>query len=78
MIKWREGKAGFVGAAKRLIKGFFDSSFTLTSESVAPDPEINYPSSPQRTVSFKRGNRSVNFAGQNRSATLTKKNRSIT
>lgn len=34
MIKWREGKAGFVGAAKRLIQGVFSSSYTLTS--VAP------------------------------------------
>jgi len=32
MIKWREGKAGFVGGSKRFIKGFFDFSFTLTSE----------------------------------------------
>lgn len=38
MINWREGKAGFVGASKRLIKGVFQFAHTLTSAgpTVAP------------------------------------------
>ena len=31
MIKWRDGKGGFVGAAKQAIKGFFSYSFTVTT-----------------------------------------------
>lgn len=69
MIRWRDGKAGFVGATKRLIKGFFDSSFTLTSETVVPEPEIKYPSSPQRSVTFSGQNRNVIFKSKNRSIT---------
>lgn len=36
MINWREGKAGFVGNAKRLIKGVFQHSFTVTSAEQPP------------------------------------------
>ncbi len=31
MILWRDGKAGFVGASKRAIKGFFSYSYTVTT-----------------------------------------------
>ena len=34
MIRWRNGKAGFVGAAKNLIKGVFQYQFTVTTEIV--------------------------------------------
>jgi len=34
MINWRDGKAGFVGAAKRLIKGVFQYSYTVTTEAI--------------------------------------------
>ena len=55
MINWREGKAGFVGASKRLIKGFFNLSYTLTS--IALDP-------PESSVSLlcriKEAGQSVN------------------
>lgn len=38
MINWREGKAGFVGGSKRLIKGFFNYAYTVTTAFViAPD-----------------------------------------
>lgn len=38
MIKWREGKAGFIGNSKRLIKGFFNSVYTVTTAFViTPD-----------------------------------------
>ena len=38
MIFWREGKAGFVGGAKRLIKGVFQPQYSVTSADVAvPD-----------------------------------------
>jgi len=43
MINWRRGKAGFVGASKRLIKGFFDFKYTLTSTNVIPSPPISVP-----------------------------------
>ena len=39
MIKWREGKAGFVGGSKRLIKGFFSAVYTVTT-AFADTPEI--------------------------------------
>ena len=39
MIKWREGKAGFVGGSKRLIKGAINFVYTVTSDIVAI-PEI--------------------------------------
>jgi len=32
MINWREGKAGFVGGSKRLIKGVFSYIYTVTTE----------------------------------------------
>lgn len=32
MIKWREGKAGFVGNSKRLIKGIFSYVYTVTTD----------------------------------------------
>ncbi|RKZ81676.1 MAG: hypothetical protein DRQ39_11595 [Gammaproteobacteria bacterium] len=39
MINWRRGKAGFVGASKRLIKKFFDFQFTAPSTYVSiPTP----------------------------------------
>ena len=34
MINWRDGKAGFVGASKRLIRGVFQYSYTVTTETV--------------------------------------------
>lgn len=34
MINWRNGKGGFVGAQKRLIKGVFQYSHTITTETV--------------------------------------------
>lgn len=38
MINWRDGKAGFVGAAKHWIKGFFRYAYSETTESIAsPD-----------------------------------------
>lgn len=37
MINWRSGLAGFNGATKRLIKGVFGLSYTITSETVVPD-----------------------------------------
>jgi len=38
MINWREGKAGFVGGSKRLIKGVFSYVYTVTSAFVViPD-----------------------------------------
>ena len=39
MIKWREGKAGFVGGSKRLIKGFFNYVYTVTSAITVPTAE---------------------------------------
>jgi hypothetical protein len=36
MIIWRDGKAGFVGAAKRFIKGFFSPVYSKTSVAVIP------------------------------------------
>ena len=38
MINWRNGKAGFVGASKYIIKGLFQYAHSVTSESaVTPD-----------------------------------------
>jgi hypothetical protein len=34
MINWRDGKAGFVGASKRFIKGFFEYAHAVTTDSV--------------------------------------------
>jgi len=34
MINWRIGKAGFVGASKYLIKGFFNYAYSVTSAEV--------------------------------------------
>lgn len=31
MIRWREGKAGFIGASKRLIKGVFTYSYQIAT-----------------------------------------------
>ena len=39
MINWREGKAGFVGNSKRLIKGFFNYAYTVTTANI-DIPEI--------------------------------------
>lgn len=39
MISWREGKAGFVGGSKRLIKGMFGFSYSVASIIVAPTAE---------------------------------------
>ena len=36
MINWREGKAGFVGGSKRLIKGVFNFAYSGTSAIVLP------------------------------------------
>ncbi len=36
MIKWRSGLAGFAGASKKLIKGFFSPSYSLSSVTVDP------------------------------------------
>lgn len=37
MINWRSGKAGFIGAAKTLIKGVFSFQYSVTSEApIAP------------------------------------------
>ena len=41
MINWREGKGGFVGGAKRLIKGVFQYSYTITSVVVGIGDVIN-------------------------------------
>ena len=38
MIFWRDGKAGFVGAAKKLIRGFFSFQHSVTTDSVAVTP----------------------------------------
>jgi len=43
MINWRRGKAGFVGASKRLIKGFFDFRFSLSTAIILPSPPIAVP-----------------------------------
>ena len=39
MINWREGKAGFIGASKRLIKGFFSYQYSLALPPIAPSTE---------------------------------------
>ena len=52
MIKWRDGKAGFVGASKRLIKGFFSYSYSVTTAAVEA------PSAPgERTIVVQPHNR---------------------
>lgn len=38
MINWRSGKAGFVGASKRLIKGFFSYQYSVTTATVVTRP----------------------------------------
>lgn len=40
MIFWRDGKAGFVGAAKRLIKGVFSFQHSVTSADVVDEPSF--------------------------------------
>jgi len=77
MIKWREGKAGFVGGSKRFIKGFFDFSFTLTSEDVEPPEPDPVPSGNKRTLSFNSLNRSTMSKSLNRTSGLTSKNRKM-
>lgn len=37
MINWSDGIAGFVGASKYLIKGFFSFTTTVTTEDVVVD-----------------------------------------
>lgn len=37
-MNWRNGKGGFVGGLKYIIKGFFQYSHSLTSE--APEPNL--------------------------------------
>lgn len=39
MINWREGKAGFVGGSKRLIKGIFRYAYSVTSAIAVPTAE---------------------------------------
>lgn len=34
MIRWREGKAGFVGGSKYKIRGFFSYSYAITTADV--------------------------------------------
>lgn len=42
MIIWRNGKGGFVGGLKRLIKGVFDPSHSITSATVVvPETSIS-------------------------------------
>ncbi len=38
MIKWRDGKGGFVGGLKHSIKGFF--TYQHSSTSATPEPAI--------------------------------------
>jgi len=59
MINWREGKAGFVGGSKRLIKGVFSYVYTVTSVSIEP---------PNLTVGFMS---IVQEAGKGALSTIT-------
>lgn len=42
MIIWRNGKAGFVGRVKRLIKGVFDTYYSATSSAPAATTVTSY------------------------------------
>jgi len=52
MINWREGKAGFVGSSKRLIKGVFSYVYTATSAFVLIPDIINGILSPMTSDGF--------------------------
>lgn len=52
MIKWREGKAGFVGNSKRLIKGAFDYVYTVTTAFVITPDIIDGIISPMTSDGF--------------------------
>lgn len=46
IINWRRGKAGFVGASKRLIKGFFDYAYAaVVAAPTVPGLEYTLPES---------------------------------
>lgn len=76
MIVWRSGLGGFVGASKRLIKGFFNYAYTVTTESVVviPDP---IPSGNKRSLGFTNTNRGISSSGKNRVLSVTNTGRKL-
>ena len=63
MIKWREGKAGFSGASKRLIKGVFDYVYTVTTEPIliVVSPNVISINPGNREVLISEAGRSINI-----------------
>ena len=60
MILWRDGKAGFVGASKRIIKGFFSYSYT------SPTANITIVVPAERVYIVAAENRTEIIAAENR------------
>ena len=69
MINWREGKAGFVGAAKQFIKGFFNYSYTVTSADIETEPSI--------IIEISEENRIINISAENRIIEISEEDRII-
>ena len=64
MINWRDGKAGFVGGLKRIIKGVFDPVYSVTS-ATAIDPELSM--STRNRINMPPDDRSLTMAHDDRS-----------
>ena len=73
MIIWRDNKASFVGASKRLIKGFFKYVYSVTTASVTivvPAERVYIVANENRTQIISAENRTEYIAAEKQDETI--------